>query len=924
MNPSLGAQRADERLLSAYPDERQRARAARWLGWIAEQTGAGQRWNWWTLPAWVPLPQLQAARSLAMCVAWAVLAGLATAVTPWAVIYLAVLPVSGLYVLIMIPLTPRRRRSALPPGEPDAVVPRWPRPGELLVLLVRVIPFVAPAFAGLVRLWIVPALGRPGATALGTYRADRLASVVTAVSWLPLVALLVAPLYVLAGLPRMLIVMSLIALASGAFFGLTIASRYVWLKLAELVLAAEWRDRVSFMWLLEDAVGRGVVRRVGASYEFTDDALRERLAAFWREALAGHQAQQARRAARPGPLMKIVGKLTADVIARASIPIGVGVGIFVATAGGMALQSEGGLDAGPAFGLALMAAVAGFAAFRLLAVWLRGLAATARWTRAHVPAASRRSRLAATAAAVAAAAVMIGEFGTALATAVAYALPATFVAACGTWLWALARGKRRAVRPGRLRACLFLAGSVTIVATTAMSLLLLVHRALLATQPAAGLLFPLAVWGGLRTWRAMRASGRCAVRAAADITLSLVLGAEMVLFLVWLANLLDLASPEMAALRAFVSRIGSIANLPWWAWTGLYVLLATLGVGFVVRPARLAKAESWLRRLRVLPATDAARRVLTCVHIGLMVIVLVGLAGPVPLIPALQRQLKVAYTVAFQRQLDAVGELAAYQRIRAQFSAAAAGPVLTGLVVDIHDTSPPPPGDDNATTTETDLALRLGELQAAALKIKAVASLLAAANTAATEAGLDAPVHDETSLADAVAETDAEQQKDDAGGERAEQAADLAAKVLASGISAANIGGNEVFEIVREYLTGLIEESPLKNFFAAWAAHLGGRQAPPDAETTVVPNPERLEHAASAVLSQEFTTEGMPDPITDPILADDRAYNRALREAPLDAAVDLANQARYLQEGGGPCSGCTRPENSEENPGEPEEGHEAP
>ena len=44
-------------------------------------------------------------------------------------------------------------------------------------------------------------------------------------------------------------------------------------------------------------------------------------------------------------------------------------------------------------------------------------------------------------------------------------------------------------------------------------------------------------------------------------------------------------------------------------------------------------------------------------------------------------------------------------------------------------------------------------------------------------------------------------------------------------------------------------------------------------------------------------------PVTDPA-----AVGRLAAETGVAAAVDLANQVRYLQEGNGPCEGCTRPE----------------
>ena len=72
----------------------------------------------------------------------------------------------------------------------------------------------------------------------------------------------------------------------------------------------------------------------------------------------------------------------------------------------------------------------------------------------------------------------------------------------------------------------------------------------------------------------MNDSGRLAVRAAADIALSLLLGADLVLFVVWLANLLGLTPAEVAAVRGALERTAGLADLPWWLWTGLYAALA--------------------------------------------------------------------------------------------------------------------------------------------------------------------------------------------------------------------------------------------------------------------------------------------------------------------------------------------------------------
>ena len=136
-------------------------------------------------------------------------------------------------------------------------------------------------------------------------------------------------------------------------------------------------------------------------------------------------------------------------------------------------------------------------------------------------------------------------------------------------------------------------------------------------------------------------------------------------------------------------------------------------------------------------------------------------------------------------------------------------------------------------------------------------------------------------------------------------AGDLAAKVVASLVSIPPLSDNEVVQVVREYLAGLIEDSPLKDTFAAWIERLPGAKPPPGAAAEVVPVPERLEQAATAELSAAFTAAGDDDPVTDP-LATDPALTRAQAEDPLAGAVDLINQARYAQDQSGPCAELQR------------------
>jgi hypothetical protein len=517
-----------------------------------------------------------------------------------------------------------------------------------------------------------------------------------------------------------------------------------------------------------------------------------------------------------------------------------------------------------------------------------------------------------------AAAVLIAAEGTVLAEIVAFVLPAALVLACGTWACVLAFRRTRAFRRRWQRA----APDVVAAATIGATLLLLADHPLLTALPAAGLLFPAAAWGAFLLWRKMNGSVRLAVRAGADLVFALLLGGVVVLLLVWLANLLGMPRAEVAVLRGVLDRVGAIADLPWWAWTGAWLLLAAASLAFIRWPGRLKAAAKRFERWQAVTVTEITERALTGLHVGLLTIVFVGLAAPPAVTSTLGRRLNAAYEVAFQRELAEQGEVAAYTAIATQLAAQPRSPVLNRLVTRIHDISPP---EDRlgASTTETENAHRIGEAQAIALALAAAPSLDPTARAAAAAAaGLTGQVTEPSDLAERAAGVQRQDNKEDDSAKRVEAAGDLAAKVVASLVAIPSLSDNEVVQVVREYLAGLIEDSPLKDTFAAWIERLPGAKPPPDPAAEVVPVPERLERAATAELSAEFTAAGDDDPVADPF-ATDPALSKAQAEDPLDGAVDIINQARYAQDQSGHCAECSVPGNSDENlPGEaPPEDH---
>jgi hypothetical protein len=134
----------------------------------------------------------------------------------------------------------------------------------------------------------------------------------------------------------------------------------------------------------------------------------------------------------------------------------------------------------------------------------------------------------------------------------------------------------------------------------------------------------------------MNDSDRLTVRAAADIAVSLTLGTTFILLLIWLANMLHVPPAEVTLLRGALSLAGVAIDLPWWAWSGLYLLLAGASLAFAIWPGRLAKTIRSFARLRVVPAAEVTRRELTALHIGLLVVVLIGVAAPAVVEPGLR------------------------------------------------------------------------------------------------------------------------------------------------------------------------------------------------------------------------------------------------------------------------------------------------
>jgi hypothetical protein len=610
------------------------------------------------------------------------------------------------------------------------------------------------------------------------------------------------------------------------------------------------------------AVSHRVLVQTKDGYTFSDPALRAGLAARYQADLNTRAREQVSRAVRTSGWTKLL-RPRADVIA--------GTAVYVVTIVLTAAHAAPQGSDGKYFVVLLAVLIIGGALI------VPASAPFVRWTVASVPGLSRADATTTAVLAVAGLATFIIWSGPALVAALAAVLPAAFVAACGLWVCLLTR---RALARLRHRGLLRYLPDAIAAVTIGIAAAVLVNRSLLTTEPATVLLFPIATWGSLRAWRAMNHSGRLTVRAAADLTLSLFLGAELILFTVWLANLLHLSPAEISVFRMVTGRAGSLADLPWWTWATAYLILAATIVTHGRWPGLPRQVTDLLR---VAPAVGTTKRVLTGLHIGLLVIVLVAVAAPITVKPLLRHQIRTRYDVALQRELEATQVLDAYAWIRAGLVPVTPSGVLQEIVATIFKIGHPSTGG-TGVATEGDLAQRLGRLQATTLTLPPPPKTPEAA-------GDNAP-----SLDEEINTLDTEEHEADDIAKLAEKFGEYTAIAVASTISIPHVSDHEVVQIIREYLNGLIEESPLKEIIAAWYRNIRWRAAPPPADEIVNPDAARIEKAASAELDR---TVPYGQGVTNVL--------KAIRdESPAVAAVELTNATRYGQEGTGPCDSICR------------------
>jgi hypothetical protein len=290
--------------------------------------------------------------------------------------------------------------------------------------------------------------------------------------------------------------------------------------------------------------------------------------------------------------------------------------------------------------------------------------------------------------------------------------------------------------------------------------------------------------------------------------------------------------------------------------------------------------------------------VATGVRIGLLVTALIAAAAPTTVVPGLKTHLETRYSQTLAENLRKHGELVAYTEFQNAFSttpAATRVAPISDMLAHIDKASRPAPNQPPDAGVALGLARRMGELQAQTLSLSAPPAITQAAVAATQQAGFDTPLRDAGNLSERINKLDHEQADEHATLEQVRQAGDRAAKAIAVAVQTPQFGNVQVAEVVKEYLSGLVE-SPLKDVFAGWVGHIDGAQPPPPAIDIVVPDGPRLKKAAAAALNTQLV--GIV--ITDP------AAVGKLQVEPddLGSAVDLINATRHLQGQRGPCHDC--------------------
>jgi hypothetical protein len=332
---------------------------------------------------------------------------------------------------------------------------------------------------------------------------------------------------------------------------------------------------------------------------------------------------------------------------------------------------------------------------------------------------------------------------------------------------------------------------------------------------------------------------------------------------VWVGNLVGL--PALTVLRAsrLLNDIAAGNDPPWWYLAVPLLLLAACYVALIRWGSRLADLRAWAERRRVvrsaekllpgvstlrpqqaLTAFDSSRRLMQFLHVGLLLVSLVGITAPALLGQAVLGPLRPRYFIAYDAVGKANAQALAYQRLTREVAAAspaqraAMRKSVEGITSTISGGSG---GAANAAFTAATPAESIGEEEGAYLEY--------AGESAAGAEPAPPPLARGTATA-VAAQVEAEEGDAAEAESYADKAGAAAAATIATLLSIPPGGGS--VQILQEYLGGLAEESPVADALAGLAGRLGGGATEnTDAEQALNPGP-----AEQAAASGEISPSG--------------------------------------------------------------------
>jgi uncharacterized membrane protein YgcG len=434
----------------------------------------------------------------------------------------------------------------------------------------------------------------------------------------------------------------------------------------------------------------------------------------------------------------------------------------------------------------------------------------------------------------------------ALPAVLAYVLPAVVVLTCGCVL-----GGRIARGP-----ILGLWADVLFIAAIVIGLTALTRPGIVTDDPFAAPLFPLAAWVIIRVWRSMRDSRAPTTRASADVLAALLLGATLDLAVVWVGNLAGLHALTVIRASHVLDMIAAGTNPAWWYVAPPFLLLAAGYVALDRWEDRLARTAArvkrspvarWIRNLpgtrmlrpgRAVAALGLSRRLMSFLHVSLLLVPLVGMTAPGLLGHAVLAPLRARYAIAYRANAGARAEAAAYQELAREVAAASPGQrkAIRGNVEKMIGTSDPgsPGAAAMPLTTIRASAHYLGEKEGEYLEYT---------DQVGTSHQPSPPPLPTGSVTAGATEADAEETDAD----EAETNASRAGAAAAAGIGAMIqiLGGNVDVQAVQEYLSGLVEEGPVADALGRFAGRLGNT-GEDIGDPEEILNPSDAENAAAA------------------------------------------------------------------------------